>query len=102
VKLVGLQRIDGGLTVALPSGRQILVALPDDRTHAARLVGERLLSLLDDPAEPHAAMSPAPAAPVRADDPDVADDDALGAIAASVEAGRLVLRSLQLVTRRRR
>src|SRR5690606_38606766 len=54
MKLLGIQAIDGGLVVALPSGKQALVALPDDRTRAALVVGERLLDVLDDPAEPHA------------------------------------------------
>lgn len=100
MKLLGLQKIDGGLTIALPSGRQILVALPDDRSQAARLLGERLLSLLDDPAEPHAKQSPAPA-PRGSDDPP-ASDDALEAIEAGIDAGRMVWRTLQLVSRGRR
>lgn len=93
MKILGLQRIDGGLTIALPSGRQILVALPDDRSHAARVVGERLLCLLDDPAEPHAKTGPASAEP---------NDDLVDALGAGVDAGRLVWRTLQLVSRGRR
>lgn len=99
MKLLGLQRIDGGLMIALPSGRQILVALPDDRNHAARVLGERLLSLLDDPAEPHAKRSPAPAAPRRTDDPPASDDELGDALGAGIEAGRLVWRTLQAVSR---
>ncbi len=93
MKILGLQRIDGGLTIALPSGRQILVALPDDQAQATRVVGERLLCLLDDPAEPHATTSPASTG---------RDDDLVDALGAGVDAGRLVWRTLQLVSRGRR
>lgn len=101
MKLLGLQKIDGGLAIALPSGTQILVALPADRQHAARLVGERILALLDDPAEPHATQSPAPGEPGRADEPTELDDS-LAAVEAGIEAGRLVWRTLQFVSRGRR
>jgi hypothetical protein len=93
MKLLGLQRIDGGLSIAMPSGRQILVALPDDRDRAARVLGERILALLDDPAEPHARQSPAPAAP---------GDELVEALGAGVDAGRLVWRTLEALSRGRR
>lgn len=96
MKLLGLQKIDGGLAIALPSGTQILVALPADRQHAARLVGERILLLLDDPAEPHATQSPAQGGEATE------VDDSLAAVEAGIEAGRLVWRTLQFVSRGRR
>lgn len=101
MKLFGVQKIDGGLAVALPSGKQILVALPDDRTRSALVLGERLLDVLDDPDEPHSKQAPPAGAPCEGEDGDLLDDG-LAAIDAGIEAGRLVLRTLQLVSRRGR
>ena len=97
MKLLGLQRIDGGIVVALPSGQQLLVALPEDRRSAAEVVGQRVLALLDDPDEPHSPGGCAPAASI--DDPE--DEDPLAALDAGLEAGRLVWRALQRVSRGR-
>ena len=81
------------------SGRQVLVALPSNRQHAAQVLGERVLELLDDPDEPHAHRS---APPVSEEDSDETEpDDALAALDAGIEAGRLVWRTLQIVSRGR-
>lgn len=98
MKLFGFQRIDGGLVIATASGQQNLVALPDERSPAAaRVVGERILALLDDPAEPHAHQSPAP-------DTEAPSElaDGLAAVGEGVQTTRVVFRALRLLTRRRR
>ena len=97
MKLLGIQAIDGGLVVALPSGKQALVALPDDRTRAALVVGERLLDVLDDPAEPHAKQ----AAPGPLTDEDTELHDSLAAIDAGIEVGRMVWHAVKCVRRGR-
>lgn len=97
MKLLGLQTIDGGLLVALPSGQQILVALPEDRRHAALVIGTRILDLLNDPDEPHTSPSGGPEGINAEDDP----DDPWEAVDAGLEAGRLVWRTLQWVSRGR-
>ncbi len=97
MKLFGLQRIDGGITIASSSGQQTLVALPDDRTQAARIVGERLLALLDDPTQPHAAQSQAPA---EGDGSELGDG--LAAVGEGIETTRVVWQALRLLTRGRR
>lgn len=93
MKLLGIQSIEGGVAIAMPSGAQVLVALPADPQRAAAVLGEKILGLLDDPDEPHAQRSPG----TDEDDP----DDALAALDAGLEAGRLVWRTLQLVSRGR-
>lgn len=93
MKLLGIQPIDGGVAIAMPSGRQILVALPADPQRAAAVLGKRILDLLEDPDEPHGQQEP------PADEDDVETDDALAALDAGIEAGRLVWRTLQLVSR---
>lgn len=94
MKLLGIEPIEGGVAIALPSGRQVLVALPGDRQHAAHVLGDRVLELLDDPDEPHAQRS----VPLTDEDE---PDDALAALDAGIEAGRLVWRTLQMVSRGR-
>ncbi|MCA9652542.1 MAG: hypothetical protein KC501_21680 [Myxococcales bacterium] len=98
MKLLGIQSIDGGIAIAMPSGRQILVALPADPQRAAAVLGERVLELLHDPDEPHAQQGGT--SDVSEDD-DEREDDALAALGAGIEAGRLVWRTLQLVSRGR-
>lgn len=101
MKLLGLQPIDGGLAVALPSGQQILIALPEDRQRAAQVLGMRILGLLADPDEPHARQPRHDAEPPCTDeDPDL--EDPLAALDMGIEAGRLVWRTLQLVSRGKR
>ena len=97
MKLFGLQRIDGGITIALSSGHETLVALPDDRSQAARIVGERLLALLDDPTQPHATPSAAPAA---GEGSELAEG--LAAVGEGLETTRVVWHALRLLTRGRR
>ncbi len=99
MKLLGIEPIDGGVAIALPSGRQVLVALPGDRQHAAHMLGERVLELLDDPDEPHAQRTVPPMHEEGREDPE--PDDALAALDAGIEAGRLVWRTLQMVSRGR-
>lgn len=96
MKLFGLQRIDGGITITSSSGQQTLVALPADRPQAARIVGERLLALLDDPTEPHAAQSQAP----TEDGSELGDG--LAAVGEGIETTRVVWQALRLLTRGRR
>ncbi len=91
MKLFGLQTIDGGLSVALPSGQQILMALPQDRRRAAEQLGMRLLEMLDDPAEPHSSDG----VPGADDGP----EEALEMLDAGLEAGRLVWRTFQAFSR---
>ena len=93
MKLFGLHRIDGGITIATSSGKETLVALPDDRLQAARLVGQRLLDMLDDPAEPHESTGKAPDA--RTD-----LEDGLRALGEGIETTREVWHALRLLTRR--
>lgn len=96
MKLLGIQAIDGGIAIALPSGRQVLVALPEDRERAAVLLGRRVLDLLEDPAEPHAERTPQHDADTEAE-----DDDPFAAIDAGLQAGSMILHVLQSVSRGR-
>lgn len=100
MKLLGIEPIEGGVAIALPSGRQVLVALPGDRQRAGCVLGERILALLHDPDEPHAHRSAAGMSP---DDDEVMHetDEALAALDAGIEAGRLVWRTLRFVSRGR-
>ena len=97
MKLFGLQRIDGGITITASSGQQTLVALPDDRPQSARIVGERLLALLDDPTQPHAAQSQ-----VRSEGDGSELEDGLAAVGEGIETTRVVWQALRLLTRGRR
>lgn len=98
MKLFGLQRIDGGITISSSSGQQTLVALPDDRSQAARIVGERLLALLDDPSQPYASQS----RPPSDDDGRSELEDGLHAVSEGIETSRVVWQALRLLTRGRR
>lgn len=97
MKLFGLHRIDGGITITTSSGKETLVALPDDRSQAARLVGQRLLDMLDDPAEPHAHASPGKAPDARTD-----LEDGLAAVGEGIETTRVVWQALRVLTKRGR
>lgn len=105
MKLLGLQRVDGGIAIGLPSGRQVLVALPSDRKRAAFLLGERLFKLLDDPTEPPArrVATPAPPTPPRPrPHPSEPYGDLMVAVHSGIDAGRTlgdIWRSLRGGTR---
>jgi hypothetical protein len=97
MKLFGLERIAGGLSLATSSGRQTLIALPAERTQAARVLGERLLDMLDDPAEPHAEQRPTPPSEGGSE-----LADGLLAVGEGLDATRTAWRALRLLTRGRR
>ena len=80
MKLFGMERVDGGVAVATPSGRHLLIALPGDRKRCEELVGRRVLDLLEDEGEPHATRTPVPR-PQTEDD----EGDALSALEAGLE-----------------
>ena len=85
MKLLGIQRVDGGVAIGLPSGRHILMALPNDPKRAAYLLGERLFRLLDDPEEPEAQRAP----PVRRErSPSEPYEDLVSVVNTGIDASR--------------
>ena len=57
MKVFGIEEVDGGLMLVLPSGSQRMVALPANPKRAAELLGRRVLEAVADPAEPRASAS---------------------------------------------
>lgn len=100
MKLLGIQSIEGGVGIVLPSGRQLLLALPNDRDLAATQLGYRLLELLDDPTVPHADHPPIDVGYVVQEEPD--DDGPLAALNAGIEFSSVVLDVLHAVSGKRR
>ena len=100
MKLLGLQSVEGGVGILLPSGRQILLALPDDRDLAAAELGYRILELLDDPTIPHADRPPIDVGYVVQEEPE--DDGPIAALNAGIEFSSVVLDVLQAVSGKRR
>ena len=88
MKLLGLQSVEGGVGILLPSGRQILLALPDDRDLAAAELGYRILELLDDPTIPHAHRPPIDVGYVVQEDPP--DEGPFAALNAGIEFSSVV------------
>lgn len=99
MKLLGLQTVEGGVGILLPSGRQLLLALPDDRDLAAAQLGYRLLELLDDPTIPHAQRPPIDVGYVVQEDPE--PDGPIAALNAGIEFSSAVLDVLQAVSGRK-
>ncbi|MCH9684697.1 MAG: hypothetical protein K0V04_24895 [Deltaproteobacteria bacterium] len=92
MKLIGIESIEGGVAVALPSGQQVLMALPHDEQRSALLVGQKILAVLADPDQPHAKRGESPL-----HETSEAEDD-LASIEAGIEVGHLlwgVLKSLR-------
>lgn len=99
MKLLGLQTVEGGVGILLPSGRQLLLALPDDRDLAATQLGYRLLELLDDPTIPHADRHPIDVGYVEQEEP---EEGPIAALNAGIEFSSVVLDVLQAVSGKRR
>ena len=61
MKVLGIEAIRGGVMVVKPSGQQECIARTGDRMHDAMAIGETVLALLDDDAEPESRARPVPA-----------------------------------------
>lgn len=87
MKLLGIQRVEGGVSIALPSGEHTLLALPKDTRRASYLLGERIFKLLDDESQPVAHVAPAA---VDVSNVPASSDSIVVAINSGIEASRTI------------
>lgn len=60
MKIIGIEAVDGGVALVLPSGQRKLIALGPK---GAESLGKRVLEMLNDPSVPEAQVDPTQARP---------------------------------------